>query len=301
MADISQITLPNGTTYDIKDSVARASAGGGLQFRGVTTTTITDGATTTTYTINGTNHTAANADMVVYGNKEFIFTTADNKWHELGDNTSLGALAYKDSGTYKRTTAVSVSTNTTEDKATSVTGTPVLPNGGPADYTPAGTIGLTTSNTTAKVTGSTTIPSGKTKSYTPSGTISVATNGAGSTTTIHNPASVTVATGIATAAPGTTAPSNAITYYSVSGEVLSLYQLGYTTGDSITTTDVTVKNGDASYSFSGDDAYFVTDNIAVPTSAEFTGTGTKLTTGQILVPNTYTATITEQDTAVTFS
>lgn len=300
MADISQITLPNGTTYDIKDSVARTTAGGGLQFRGVTTTAITDGATTTTYVISGTNHTAENADMVVYGNKEFIFTTADNKWHELGDNTSLGALAYKDSGTYKRVNTISVSTNTTENKTASVTGSAV-PNGGTADYTPAGSVSLTTSNKTAKVTGSTTIPSGQTKSYTPSGSIGLATNGAGSTTTIHNPSSVTVAKTVTTAAPGATAPSNVITYYSVSGEVLSFYQLGYTTGDSITTTDVTVKNGDATYAFSGDDAYFVTGNIAVPTSASFTGTGTKLTTGNIAVPNTYTATFTETDASVTFS
>lgn len=28
MADISQIKLPNGTTYDIKDAVARSSSGG---------------------------------------------------------------------------------------------------------------------------------------------------------------------------------------------------------------------------------------------------------------------------------
>ena len=64
---------------------------------------------------------------------------------------------------------------------------------------------------------------------------------------MKNPTKVTVAKTVVAAAPGTTAPSNNITYYSVSGETLSLYQLGYTTGDSITTSDVTVKTGDASY------------------------------------------------------
>lgn len=29
MADISQITMPDGTTYNIKDTVARQSGGGG--------------------------------------------------------------------------------------------------------------------------------------------------------------------------------------------------------------------------------------------------------------------------------
>lgn len=92
-----------------------------------------------------------------------------------------------------------------------------------------------------------------TTTYTPAGsvsapTISIAT--AGTTNTIHNPTKVTVAKSVIATAPGTSAPSNAITYYSVSDETLNLYQLGYTTGDSITTSDVTVKTGDASYSAS---------------------------------------------------
>ena len=41
--------------------------------------------------------------------------------------------------------------------------------------------------------------------------------------------------------------ANSLTYYSVADENLSLYQIGYTTGASITTSNVTVKNGDASY------------------------------------------------------
>ena len=79
------------------------------------------------------------------------------------------------------------------------------------------------------------------------------------------------------AAPGATAPSNNLTYYAVSGETLSLYQLGYTTGASITTADVTVKTGDAAYqasapAFTGTGARLVTGNISVPSSATFTGT-----------------------------
>lgn len=89
--------------------------------------------------------------------------------------------------------------------------------------------------------------------YTPAGSVAapeISVAAAGTTTTIHNPTKATVATSITAAAPGATAPNNAIVYYSVADETLSLYQIGYNTGDSITTSDVTVKTGDASYTAS---------------------------------------------------
>ena len=59
-----------------------------------------------------------------------------------------------------------------------------------------------------------------------------------------------------------------------------MYQLGYTTGDSITTSDVTVKTGDASYSataptFTGTGARLVTDS-QIPGSASFSGSSTSV-------------------------
>ena len=67
---------------------------------------------------------------------------------------------------------------------------------------------------------------------------------------------------LATAAPGATAPANAITYYAVSDETLSLYQIGATKSDSVTLgSAVTVKTGDAAY------------EASAPT---FTGTGARL-------------------------
>lgn len=126
--------------------------------------------------------------------------------------------------------------------------------------------------------------------------------------------------GLATAAPGATAPANAITYYAVSNETLSLYQIGATKADSVTLgSAVTVKTGDATYTasapaFTGTAVRLVTGNISRPTSATFsgtegtvevtgtatgtvsqptfTGTGARLVTGNIPVPNTYTATFT---------
>lgn len=396
MADISKIKLPNGNEYNIKDAVAREIAAGGLQFRGVTTTELTDGAATTSYKIGTNTLTAANGDLVVYGNKEFVFSTTDNKWHELGDNTSLKNLAYKDSasgsftpaGTVSKPTfsgsssnvtitattnasgnyqpagtvsqptftgsettstgsftpagSVTVTTNTTENKTAAVSpaasGTATYTPGGSvaaptftgtqatisssATYTPAGSISLSTTNKTATVSKA----SSGDATYTPQGSVSAPTisvSTAGSTTTIKNPTSVTVAKTVVAAAPGATAPSNSIIYYAYSTETetLSLYQLGYTTGASITTANVTVKNGDAAYTasqptFTGTGARLVTGNIAVPSSATFTGTedtisstatytpagtnsspaftgtGVRLVTGNIAVPKTYTGSFT---------
>ena len=46
MAEISKITLPTGTTYDIKDAVARSTVAGAILVKGTTTTALTDEATT---------------------------------------------------------------------------------------------------------------------------------------------------------------------------------------------------------------------------------------------------------------
>ncbi len=248
MPDISRITLPSGSTYDIKDAVARQQIAGGVSFIGVTTTALTDGASTNPITINGESYTASNGDLVVYGDAEFIFGSA-NIWYKFGDTGDLGDLAYKDSAS--------------------------------GTYTPAGSVTLTNTNTTATVAPA---ASGE-ATYTPQATIgaptiSVAT--AGATASIANPTSQTVAKTVIAAAPGETAPSNAVVYYSVSGETLSLYQLGYTTGDSITTTSVTVKTGDAAYeasapSYTGTPVRLETGNISVPSSASFSGTQDTIT------------------------
>lgn len=224
MADISKITLPSGTTYDIKDATARAAIGGAIIIRGTTTTALTDGATTNPITIDNESYTAVANDAVFYGNKEFVFD--GTKWHEFGDMTGLGALATKDSASGSYTPAGTIAVNAASGSGTS--------------YTPAGTISVNAA-------------SGSGTSYTPEGSVSTPTisvSSAGSTATIHNPTKATVATAVTAAAPGATAPSNPITYYSVANETLSLYQIGYNTGDSISTSDVTVKTGDAAYSAS---------------------------------------------------
>lgn len=191
MPDLSKITLPSGTTYNLKDAEAREQIShitGFTAFLGVTTTALTDGSTTNPITIGGNSVTASAGDIATYGSKEFIFN--GTAWQEFGDLSGLGALAYKSSAS--------------------------------GSFTPAGSVSAPT----------------------------ITVNAAGSTATIHNPTKVTVAKTVTAAAPGATAPSNAITYYSVANETLSLYQIGFTTGDSITTSDVTVKTSDATYSAS---------------------------------------------------
>ena len=109
MADISKITLPSGNTYDIKDAGAReliAQLEGGQYFLGLTTSALTDGATTKPVVIDGDNVTQSKGNIVVYGSAEFIWDGA--KWIEFGDLSSLGGLAVKDTVTLNKGTGDNV-------------------------------------------------------------------------------------------------------------------------------------------------------------------------------------------------
>lgn len=273
MADISKITLPSGTTYDIKDAIARAAIAGGMAFLGITTTALTDGSSTTPIVINGEDVDAVNGGIAIYGTKEFIYTTTDNKWHEFGDTSGLKALAYKDSASGSYTPAGTVSQPVFTGGEASVTVT--VDSDANGNYTPAGTVSQPTfSGNSLTSTGT----------YTPDGSVSAPTisvKTAGATATIHNPTKETVATAVTASAPGSTAPSNPVTYYSVSGETLSLYQIGYNTGDSISTSDVTVKTGDAAYessapSFTGTEANISVSGTPAGTVSQPTFSGTKV-------------------------
>lgn len=129
MADISKVTLPSGTSYDLKDAQARsdiadiqAALTGGIHYIGVTTTPLTDGATTNPITIGGQSYTAESGDLAIYGSLEFIYTDTDSKWHEFGSTGSLKALAFKDSasGSYTPAGAVSTPTITVTPNTTSI-------------------------------------------------------------------------------------------------------------------------------------------------------------------------------------
>lgn len=269
MADISKLTLLNGTTYDLKDAQARSdiedikgAIAGGVTFMGETTTALTDGATTNPITINNKSVSAIKGYLVVYNSKEFVFD--GTKWIEMGDLSVLGALAYKDSASGSFTPSGSVSQPTFTGSETTSTG----------NFTPAGGVTLSTAATTStgavsyisaigtksfsgtaatikpKVTaaGSVAISTGTgTANYTPEGsvaapTISVKT--AGATTTVNSITSVG------------TLPSLTTT---VANEVLTI---GFDQGTLPTKgANTTVKTGDAAYQAS---------------APAFTGTGAEL-------------------------
>ena len=315
MAEISKITLPSGTTYDIKDTVARNLAGGGIQLKGATTTPLTDEATTNPITINGASYTAVNQDAVFYGKKEFVFD--GTMWHEFGDMSGLGDLAYKDSvsatytpagtvsqPTFNGATAFVAHTFTGTEGNVSVSGTTtgsVNVTKGPVsvgataetqdpDYTPTGT------NSSSSISGSVATTynataSGANGNFTPSGTVSTPTISkatAGSTTTIKNPTSKTVVTDMSVSAPASGTATGELVYCSVSGETLSLSKFIETTGASITTSNVTVKNGDAEYeasqpTFTGTKVYAHHTLSGTAAAQTFTGNGVNLTTDQDVV------------------
>lgn len=166
--EISKITLPSGTTYDIKDATARAkidSLSGAVTYLGVTTTALTDGSTTATVSIGGKQVTAAAGDVVIYGELEFIWSDTEKKWHEFGSTGSLKALAFKDSASASYTPAGTVSAPTFTGKAVDVTlkttaaGSVTISKGtvstdSPANYTPEGAVStptITVTPTTASV------------------------------------------------------------------------------------------------------------------------------------------------------
>ncbi|MGN0508558.1 MAG: hypothetical protein ACI4GX_04940 [Ruminococcus sp.] len=154
MADISKITLPSGTTYDIKDAVAReliASLSGALTYLGTSSTALTDGCSTSPITVGDTSVTPKAGDVAAYGNSEFVWSAAESKWREFGSTGSLKALAFKDSASASYTPAGAVSqpaftgTKATISSSFTPAGTVAISKGtGTANYTPEGTVSAPT-------------------------------------------------------------------------------------------------------------------------------------------------------------
>lgn len=296
MADISQITLLNGTTYNLKDTQARndiaaiqAAIAGGVAFMGETTTELTDGSTASSIVINSKTITAVKGYLVVYNSKEFVYD--GSKWIEMGDLSLIGDLGWKDyaSAEYTPVGTVSQPTFTGSESAVTITAA----DNANGNYQPKGTVSKPT------FTGSSTTSTGK---FTPSGSVTVTTNAttnktatvapASSGTATYTPAGSVAAPTISVSTAGSTTTVNSITDVgilptlstTVANEVLTI---GFDQGTLPTKgTNQIVKTGDASYSAS---------------APAFTGTGVRLVTGNIAVPNTYTATFTgtEDDVSVT--
>lgn len=127
MPNIKQITLPNGTIYDVRDSRVDDLISQVTRWVGVTTTEIYDGSTTSVIVIDGEDHNAENGDIASYHNMEFIWnnTIEVPKWQEFGSTGSLKALAFKDSVAVSTQVPATLTTQFTGKSATlSVSGTP---------------------------------------------------------------------------------------------------------------------------------------------------------------------------------
>lgn len=142
---LMQITLPSGTSYYLKDDEVRTWIGDGTtsgaekrisdaetaiaalsnatHWLGITTTTLSDGATTNPITINGASVTAVSGDIVQDSNgEEYIFN--GTAWQKFGGSIgTLGNMAYVDTGTVTLTPAGSVSTPTISVSSAGSTGT----------------------------------------------------------------------------------------------------------------------------------------------------------------------------------
>lgn len=179
MADISKITLPSGTTYNIKDEVARQMASAGVTFTISTNAANTpkdvtwdNNGTTITGTLVASASTSGSFYLVkatTQGGKDIYaeYVTVKNgntySWEKIGttdiDLSDLGALAYKDN----------VSTNVKPEGTVSqptFTGNTMTSTG---DFVPDGTVSKPTFTGTE---GSVTVTG------TPAGTISVGTGSA---------------------------------------------------------------------------------------------------------------------------
>ena len=286
MADISQITLPSGSTYQIKDTQARqdiealtGSLSGGLHYLGVTASNISDGSTTNPIVIDSNNITATAGDLVIKGDKEFIFSDTDNKWHEFGDLGSLEALAFKSSATGSFTPSGTISQPTfTGTKKTGLTVSSAA--SGTVTYTPAGTVSQPTFSGTAGTAsatytpaGSVTVKAGLSSSYTPAGTVSQPTFSGTAATVV-----VSGGTGTTTYTPAGSVSKPDITVTPSTTTVNSITAVG--TLPSLTTT---VSDENLTISFrtlptKGNNTTVMTGaTAALAATPAFTGTGTRLT------------------------
>jgi hypothetical protein len=116
---MSTIVLPitvNGeiqnVEFTLKDAEARQmiqDLGNALYWIGVTTTELSDGATTNPITVDGESKTAKLGGMASYEGSEFVWN--GSAWQEFGKN-NFGALAFKSSASGSYTPAGTINAQT---------------------------------------------------------------------------------------------------------------------------------------------------------------------------------------------
>jgi len=289
MADISKITLPSGTTYNLKDAQARediaaieSAISGGVTFMGETTTELSDGATTNPIVINGSSVTALKGYLVVYSSKEFVFD--GTHWIEMGDLSVLGALAYKDSASGSYTPAGTVSQPTFTGTSSSVTIT--ASDNASGNYQPKGTVSQPTfSGNSLTSTGA----------FTPEGSVSVSI-----TATTNKTATVSAAA----SGEATYTPAGSVSQPSFTGS--SLTSTGnFTPAGSVAVSTATTENKTATVSpaGSGTATYTPAGSVTAPTISVATS-GSTTTVNSITDVGTlptFTATVANENLTLGFT
>lgn len=125
----TQITVPvevqgviQNVTFDIADAEARqriSELGKALYWAGITTTVLTDGASTNPIVVNGESVTVTAGAVAQYNTVEFAFD--GTVWQKLGEG-NLGALAYKNSASGSYTPAGTVDITEGADTTDNVIG-----------------------------------------------------------------------------------------------------------------------------------------------------------------------------------
>lgn len=132
---LKTLTLPSGSQYYLWDtdahqeiSAIKEAMTSVFTWMGVTTTALTDGATTNPIVIGGQSITAKTGYVVQYGSNEFVFN--GTSWQLFGEAGAFGSLAFKNSASGNYTPAGSVSQPTFTGSQATVS----------LDYTPSGSI-----------------------------------------------------------------------------------------------------------------------------------------------------------------
>lgn len=123
---ISQIVI-GSNTYDIKDAYARQlieDLGDAVYWIGVTTTALTDGATTNPITVSGESVTADIGGMAQYSGEEFVWN--GSAWQSIGKN-NFGDLAFADTASASYTPEGTIEVTPTTDSVYSITDVGTLP------------------------------------------------------------------------------------------------------------------------------------------------------------------------------
>lgn len=109
-------------TGDVTITASDLGLSAALKYCGVTTSTLSDGATTNPIVIGGSNHTATAGCVVFYGDKEYVFN--GSSWEELGYARTL-TLNTITSGTNSSSVEVSAKGHTHNVPKTSTDGVSV--------------------------------------------------------------------------------------------------------------------------------------------------------------------------------